>query len=163
MPYAYERDTISPGITLSRPTLGSGQSTAVAAATSPAGSGTKLCPSACYLRIVSLGGAGNGYVNCEVDLNKVHTAQTSCPGTETQLSIDKNQAPVSCSCPPVETVSEACPSQCETGSSICFVDPTVSGKTNLPCGGRVHGTVNMHCTCIKKERGWQLGFVDRIF
>jgi len=163
IPYAYAR-TVSPGVTLPRPTLGTGQSAAAAAGTAlSAGTGTTLCPSACYLRTIGLGAAGNGYINCEIDMNKVHTASDTCTGTETQLSIEKNQVPVACTCPAVQTVSEACPSQCETGSSICFVDSTVSGKSNVPCDGRVHGTVNMHCTCILKDGTWQLGSVDRIY
>jgi hypothetical protein len=163
MPNALARDTLSSGVALPRPTLGTGQSSIAAATATTTATATKLCPAACYLRTVGMGAAGNGYVNCEVDMNKIHTAQASCTGTETQLSIEKNQVPVSCSCPPVETVSEACPSQCATGSSICFVDPGVINKGNLPCGGTIHGTVNMHCTCIKKNGTWQLGSADQIF
>lgn len=160
MPAPAAQNTFSAGSTLPRPTIAaSGQpATAGVSPTTQAAAATgKLCPTACYLRTTSLGAAGPGYVNCEVSLNNVHKALNSCPGTETQLSIDKNQAPVPCSCPPVEIVSTACPSQCGSASTPCFVDPKVIGKSSLPCGGTIHGTVNMHCTCVLRDGQWKLG------
>lgn len=153
----------SPGVTLMRPTLGTGQLVPAGTGTTTTGSGTTLCPSACYLRTVSLGAAGNGYVNCEISPNSVHKPQNTCSGTETQLSIEKNQVPVPCTCPPVETVSTACPSQCETGSSICFGDPRFIGKSGIPCDGTVQGTVNMHCTCVLRDGQWKLGSQYQIY
>jgi len=162
MPNPLAGGSSSSGTTLPRPTI-AGQSAAATATAITAAAGTKLCPTACFLRTTGLGLAGEGYINCEIDLNQVYTARDTCTGTETQLSIDKNQLPVPCSCRPVETISEGCPPQCQTPSSICFVDPSVINKGNLPCGGTIHDTVNMHCTCIKKDGTWQLGTVDNIF
>lgn len=163
-PNILTRETTLPVVTFPRPTTTIARTSATATTgTSSAETSPKLCPSACYLRTVSLGFGGNGYVNCEINPQIVHTPQDTCLGTETQISIDKNQQPVPCSCPLVDTVTTPCPSQCETGSAICFVNSPFIGKSQIPCDGRVYNTVNMHCTCILRDEQWKVGSAYQIY